>query len=192
MKTEFLKELGLEQGTIDKIFEEYGKDVNGLKGQVEALTGERDTLKANLEDVQTKLKAFDGVDVDSLKSEIEKLQSEMMSKDDEYKQQLADRDFHDLIKTEIHTARGKNPKAITALLDLDNLKTSKNQSNDIKAAIEALRESDGYLFDASDSGKETPAKISSGAKHNESTDNTMDPFVAAAMKGAKLDAGKDG
>ena len=52
-------------------------------------------------------------------------------------------------------------KAIIANLDIEALKGSKNQEADIKTALEALRESDGYLFDtdappppyASDTGK---------------------------------------
>ena len=44
------------------------------------------------------------------------------------------------------------------MLDLDALKASKNQSEDIKNAIEAVRKSDAYMF-----GSEEPHKNAVGA-----------------------------
>ena len=42
MKTEFLKELGLEQDAIDKIMAENGKDVEAEKAKTKKAEGERD------------------------------------------------------------------------------------------------------------------------------------------------------
>ena len=47
-----------------------------------------------------------------------------------------------MLKDCISAAHGKNQKAITALLDLDSLKASKNQNEDVKAAIKALTEAE--------------------------------------------------
>lgn len=46
----------------------------------------------------------------------------------------------------IKTAGGRNEKAVMAMLDMDTLKASKNQSEDIKKALETVKESDAYLF----------------------------------------------
>ena len=45
-------------------------------------------------------------------------------------------------------AGGRNEKAVMAMLDMDTLKESKNQSEDIKKALEDVKKSDGYLFGA--------------------------------------------
>lgn len=60
----------------------------------------------------------------------------------EYKDKMAKRDFDDLIKDAITGAHGKNAKAITALLDVDTLMQSKNQKEDIAAAIKKLTEAE--------------------------------------------------
>ena len=51
-----------------------------------------------------------------------------------------------MITEVINAAKGKNVKAIKALLDLDTLKASKNREADAKAAVEALQKDTGYLF----------------------------------------------
>ena len=55
---------------------------------------------------------------------------------------MAKRDFDDLIKDAITSAHGKNAKAITALLDVDTLMQSKNQKEDVAAAIKKLTEAE--------------------------------------------------
>ena len=184
MEREYLEGLKLDKDTIDKIMAEHDKTKLALK----AAEDDRDGFKAQLDDVQAKLKAFDDVDIDSLKDEISRLQGDLSAKENAYKQQLAEKDFDALLQTEVLKTKGKSSKAIAALLDLEALKGSKNQKEDIKAAIEELRKSDAYLFDVTD----TPARVSTGGTHGAPDGTTTDHFVAAAMKGAGLNAGKEG
>ena len=58
--------------------------------------------------------------------------------------------FMDSIKEAVKTAGGRNEKAVIAMLDIDALKKSKNQSDDIKTALENVKKSDGYLFGANE------------------------------------------
>ena len=46
----------------------------------------------------------------------------------------------DSIKEAVKTAGGRNEKAVIAMLDIDALKESKNQSADIKKALEGCKE----------------------------------------------------
>ena len=148
MKTEFLKALGLEQETINKIMEENGKDVNAEKEKTRKAEGERDNYKTQLDTVNTKLEEFEGVDVKDLQGQITKLQGDLKAKDDEYAAKEADRLFTDSLTTSIKDAGGRNAKAIMALLDIDALKASKDQTEDIKKALESAKKSDAYLFGA--------------------------------------------
>lgn len=100
------------------------------------------TLEATLKETQEKLRAFDGVDAAALNREIANLKSDLEKKDADYQAQIADRDFQDMLKEAIAAANGRNAKAITALLDVDALKESKNQKEDIAAAIKALTEAE--------------------------------------------------
>lgn len=98
------------------------------------------TLETDLKDAREKLKAFDGLDTEAMQSEIKKLKADLEQKDKDYQQQISDRDFSDMLKDAIGAAKGRNAKAITALLDVDTLKASKNQKEDIAAALKALSE----------------------------------------------------
>lgn len=100
------------------------------------------TLETTLRDTQEKLKAFDGVDAEALNGEIAKLKGDLEQKDKDYQAQIADRDFQDMLKEAIASANGRNAKAITALLDVDVLKASKNQKEDIADALKALTEAE--------------------------------------------------
>lgn len=100
------------------------------------------TLETTLKDTQEKLKEFDGVDAEALNGEIAKLKGDLEQKDKDYQAQIADRDFQDILKEAIAAANGRNAKAITALLDVETLKASKNQKEDVTAAIKVLTEAE--------------------------------------------------
>lgn len=146
MERKFLEDLGLEKETIDKILDANSADIGKAKKASETATERVKELENQLTELREKLAAFDGVDVGAMKGELEKLQQEMKNKEAEYAQSLADRDFDDLLTAEISAAKGINPKAVAALLDVATLKTSKNQKEDIASAIKTLRESDPNQF----------------------------------------------
>jgi hypothetical protein len=190
MERKFLEELGLDKEVIEKIMAQHGKTVESHKTAAENAVKDRDTYKGQLEDVSKKLKAFDGVDVEALRGEVETLKKDIATKESDFQGQLADRDFQAMLNAEIMAAKGKNPKAVMSLLDMDTLKASKNQKEDTAAAVKALLETDAYLF--GETSETTAAKVKTGGEHTETNNTDSDPFVAAAMKGAGLDTGKDG
>ncbi len=192
MERKFLEELGLDKEVIDKVMAQHGKDIEAHKGAAENAAKDRDTYKGQLDDVSKKLKAFDGVDVEALRGEVDTLKKDIATKETEFQGQLAGRDFQALLTSGITAAKGKNPKAIMALLDMDTLKASKNQKEDTAAALKALAESEAYLFGDSETTTTTPASVSTGGEHTENNNASTDPFVAAAMKGAGLATGKEG
>lgn len=191
MERKFLEELGLDKEAVDRIMAQHGKDIEAYKAAAENAAKDRDTYKGQLEEVSNKLQAFAGVDIEALRGEVETLKKDMAAKEADFQSQLADRDFQSLLMAGITEAKGKNPKAIAALLDIDALKASKNQKEDTAAAIKALAESDAYLFGDSTTNT-TRATVKTGGEHTENSNTSSDPFVAAAMRGAGLSTGKDG
>lgn len=150
MKTEDLKEKGFSDEQIAYIMAENGKDIARAKEKLEL---ERDSYKEQLETAQSALNEFDGVDVKELKENISKLTDEISKKEQEFKQQISDREFNDYLSKVIIETGARSEKAVKAFLDIDGLKASKNQSDDIKKAIEAVKNEQGYLF-----GSEEPIK----------------------------------
>lgn len=139
MKTEDLQAKGLNQEQIDFVMSEYGKDVNAIKA-------ERDGYKTQLDTAQTSLKAMEGIDAAGLQTKVSNLTKQLQDKDTEIDKIKADYAFDASVKEAIRKASGRNEKAIMALLDVDALKASKNQAQDIEAAITALKKDNDYLF----------------------------------------------
>lgn len=139
LKTDELKAKGLTQEQIDFVMAEVGKEFN-------ALTTERDSYKTQLETAQTTLKGFEGVNVSELQNKVSQLTADLEKKDADMKKQLADRDFNDLLKSTAESYKPRDMKAVMPFLDVDKLKASKNQEADIKAALEAVKKDNGYLF----------------------------------------------
>lgn len=140
---EIAKEFGLEvpedkKKDFEKAVLENYKTVADYEKQTDKVTNLTDQLKTATD----ALKEFEGVDPKDLQGQIATLTQQLSNKEKEYQDQIADRDFQDLLKTAIADAKGKNAKAITALLDVDTLKASKNQSNDVAAALKALSEAE--------------------------------------------------
>lgn len=147
MKRQFLEDLGLEKDIIDKIMTENGTNIERTKTKLEA---ERDNYKSQLETAQNALKEFEGVDVEDLQDKIKTLNTDLANKDTEYQQKIADMEFNSVLDGAISKSGAKNTKAIKALLDLDTLKTSKNQAEDIAKAIETVKSENDYMFDSSE------------------------------------------
>ena len=148
---EILADFGLEVPADKKTdFDKAWKENYRTKAEYDNAVTKRDEYKTSLDSVNEKLKEFDGVNVEDLKGQITKLQDDLKAKDDEYAAREADRVFNDSLSEAIKAAGGRNAKAVMALLDIDALKASKNQSEDIKKALENTKKSDAYLFGANE------------------------------------------
>lgn len=115
---------------------DYEKQKTALDSAGEKLKTSDETMKR----LEKELEEYKDADVSGLKKQIEDLKDDLEKKDEEYQRQISDRDFDDLLKESISQAKGRNAKAITALLDVEKLKESKNQKDDVAAALKALSE----------------------------------------------------
>lgn len=137
--SEYGIELTDEQKTgINKAVNENYKPVADWQKQVDKVTNLTDQLSS----AKKSLEKFDGLDPEALNNEIQTLNQKLADKDAEYQSKIAERDFQDLLKDCISAVNGKNAKAIAALLDIDTLKASKNQKEDVTAALKALSEAE--------------------------------------------------
>ena len=147
---EIMKEYGLEvpedkKKEFEKTVLENYKTMTDYDNQAKKLDAANETIKANdtaMKDLQDKLDGFKDVDVSGLNQRINDLETEKANIQKDYDAKIADRDFNDLVKENIAAANGKNAKAIMALLDVEALKASKNQKEDIAAALKALTEAE--------------------------------------------------
>lgn len=145
-----LTEIGLElpedkKESFTKAFNENYKTIADYDKQKEKLTAETDKVKT----LTASLDKFKDVDPEALNKTITDLKDQLAQKDTEYAAKIADRDFSDLLSGAIRNAKGKNAKAIKALLDVETLKASKNQKDDVEKALKELMEAEDskMLFD---------------------------------------------
>ena len=147
MKREFLQnfkvgELPLTKEIIDAIMAENGRDIENAKKPF----ADYDTIKQQLTTAQETIKGFESQDIEGVRKSAKEWEDKYNAAVADHQKQMDDIAFHGVLDEVITAAKGKNVKAIKALLDLETLKASKNQAADAKAAVDALQKDSGYLF----------------------------------------------
>ena len=160
MKTEFLQNLKvndqpLPKEIMDAIMAENGRDIEAAKKPF----ADYDTIKQQLDDAKTTIKGFEDQDIEGVRRSAQDWEKKYNDVTAAHQQELADRDFRQLLEAAITGSKGKNVKAISALLDVEALRGSEDQQKAIKAALEDLKKESGYLFDEDG----TPPPYSPGA-----------------------------
>ena len=139
MKREFLLEFKvndqpLPKEVIDAIMAENGRDIQKVKANF-----------ADYEDIKAELSRLQQ---DQSFEEAAKAWEEKYTKAvEDHKAEIARMTFEKALGEGIAKARGRNAKAIAALLDMDALQESENQKDAIEAALEALKKENRYLFE---------------------------------------------
>lgn len=144
MKRKFLEDMGLTKEQVDSIMAENENDIEAAKGDLEQIKAELEQAKTQLQEANTTIDGFR--DYDQVKGQVEEYKAKYEQSKAEYEAQIADMKFGTALEAAITAAGGRNAKAVKALLDVDALKASKDQTADIKAAIEACQKDNGYLF----------------------------------------------
>lgn len=136
-----------KKAEFDKAVAENYKTSAEHEKKVTRLTDDLAAEKKRADDAVETLKGFEGKDFDAITRD----RDEWKKKHDEavadHKRQQEEREFSSALEAAISEAKGKNAKAIVALLDTEKLRGSRNMEKDIKSALDALRTDSGYLFE---------------------------------------------
>lgn len=130
--TDFLKAVNGEYKTIA----EHNKVLDKLS-----------TATKRAETAEETLKGFEGKDFETITRERDEWKRKHEELEESHRKEAEEKEFNSALESAITEAKGKNTKAIMALLDLEKLRGSKNQEKDIKAQLESLRTENGYLFE---------------------------------------------
>lgn len=174
MKREFLKSLELTDEVIDKIMAENGNDINALKAKQADLEGQVAELKTQVSDREKQLDTLkkSAGDNENLKNQISQLQEENKKAAETYEAKIKQMGIDSAVSLALTNAKAKNPKAVRALLDLENAQLDSDGAiKGLDKQITKLKESDAYLFD----GVVPPAV--SGAKPAEGVKTTQTKAV---------------
>lgn len=188
MKREFLQnfkigDAPLTPEIIDAIMAENGRDIEGAKKPF----ADYETIKAQLTAAQETIKGFEGQDIEGIKQSAKDWETKYNQAIADHQKQMDDLAFDKILTDAIQAAKGRNEKAIRALLDVETLKSSKNQAQDIQTAMEALKkaEDSGFLF-GDDQGAPPPYAgfTGTGGKNNQATGEFNFGFTGVRAKPA--------
>lgn len=141
MKRDFLKNLGIEdKDIIDKIMDENSADIGRAKGEVQTykdkvteLEGQLATVKGERDTLQQKVG-----DTDALNAQIAQLTTDKTNLTNELNTKVAEIQKAHAIEGRIRDVKGKNVKAIMALLDHSKITFENNELGGIDEQLTAL------------------------------------------------------
>lgn len=186
MNKEFLKELGLNEDVINAVIAEAKKTTDPLQNVKDELEKEKETLAIQLNELDEKIATFnaDNENLENMKQEIEQLKVISNEKDEMMSKELNDLNFNYKIDEELRKHEAKNPKAVMALLNKDNIKLEDGQLLGLTEQLTAVKHSDPYLFGAHEEPA-PPAASKDYVPGSTSTGNNIKPLTkerrAAAM-----------
>lgn len=149
MKTDELKDWGLTDEQSEKVMAQYGKDVSKLQKENEKLTADRDKEKERAEAAEETLKKFDGVDLETMQTELATWRTKAENAEKDYAAQIAKRDFEDALKEEIGGYKFTSEaakKAIMAEIRESGLKVKDGKILGLSDLLAQMKEKDASAF----------------------------------------------
>lgn len=171
MTKEELLELGLTEEQIPGVFKINGKDVEKAKGDLKGKEETIETLQGQLKTANKEIEDFKELDVKEIEKRANDYKEKFETAETEAKKKLENIQFEHELENAIRDSKAKNVKAVKALLDIETLKDSKNQIEDIKQALEATKEENDYLF-GDDEPKGTGGSLGAGEKNKGNGDTS--------------------
>lgn len=168
---EWLKTILGDSYTVDidkKISAEIGKGFVA-KADFNAANEAKKAAEARLTEANKTIAGYKDMNIDAIRQSADDWQAKAEQAQKDADARVAAVQFDARLEGAIGKRRGRSAKAIKALLDVDALRSSKDQDKDIGAALDALQKDNGYLFEA----VETPP-----------------PYAAGTGRGAVAPAGK--
>ena len=153
MKRNFLEDLGLEKEVVDKIMAENGKDIENAKANYDELKAELKTANATIADRDNQLKELkDSVkDNEDLTAKIAELEKQNKDEAKNHKAEIESLKINNAIDKALATFKAKTPKAVKAMLDMENIKFDEDGNiTGIDEQVKAIAEAEDtkYLFDS--------------------------------------------
>ena len=177
-KEEFVK-LGLDEETAKKCEAASTEELKGYipKARFDEVNNEKKKLELDVRDRDGQLETLKTStgDVEGMKKQIETLQADNKKKDEDHAAEINQLKVDAAVESAITGAKGKNAKAIKALLNLENAELADDGTiKGLSEQLEALTKADDskFLFDTET--KKTQVK---GAKPGESGKEDVDDKV---------------
>lgn len=181
MKREDIKKLGIEEDEVlDKIMAMHGKGIEKFKTDLETAQTQANDLKTQLDEANTTIEGFKEMDIEAIKASADEWKAKAATEKETAEKRLSELQFDHALDGALVGAKAKSPKAVKALLKIDDLKlTDDGKLLGLDDQIAELKQESDYLFETD----EPEPKIVTGGKNK----NVLsDASVVAARQAAGL------
>lgn len=193
MKRDFLKNLGIEdKELIDKILDENSADIGKAKGELESYKTKVTELEADIKSKDATIASLqvEADKVEGLNQTITQLTADKENLTNELTTKVSEIQKGHAIESKIRDRKGKNVKAIRALLDESKITFENNELGGIDEQLEALENAEdssmlfGEIKPPAPAGTNLvdPATSNNG---NPPTSTSLAEAVAKALNGNK-------
>ena len=189
MKRDFLKQLGIEdKEIIDKILDENSTDIGKAKADTERLQARVSELETAVQTKDTEIANLTKQvgDTSALNEKITQLEADKVNLTNELNTKVSQIQKTHAIEGGIRDAKGKNIKAIMALLDMDKITYENGGLSGLSEQLEVLAtaEDSSMLFGEVAPAGTTPSNPPSNGG-TAPTSKTLTEVVAKAIGGNK-------
>lgn len=187
MKRDFLKNLGIEdKDIIDKILDENSADIGRAKGELE-------TYKTKVTELEGQIKTKDGeittlkgqvADTTTLNDKIKQLETDKTNLTNELNTKVTEIQKSHAIEGGIRDAKGKNVKAIMALLDMTKITYENGELGGLTEQLTTLAgaEDSSMLFGEAQSAPPSGTRFNNPPANGGQTPPTSLSFAEAIAK----------
>jgi len=117
------------------------------KEKFDAKEAEAKALSSQIADANKQIEAFKAMDIETVKKTADEYKAKYETATAEHKTALEQIRFEAALSDAVKSANGRNPKAITGLLDSSKLKLNDDGTiSGLSEQLTALKASDAYLF----------------------------------------------
>lgn len=169
-----------QKSQVDQIMALHGQSTEALKTKAETAETEAAGFKKQLEDANSVIEGFKRLDVDGIKAAADEWKAKAEKAEADGKAQVAQLKFDQALAAALTGAKAKNPVTVRALLNVDDLKLSKDGALvGLNEQLAKIKSENDYLFESD----KPEVRIIAGASGTTIND---DSFLAAMRRGAGL------
>lgn len=153
------------------------------KGKFDGKAAELKTANDTITDLQGKMKAFDGVDVERLKQDVKDVQAK-------YDTDIGTLKKSSAVNLALMGAKARDVKAVLPFINMDAVTIDGDKVLGLDEQVQNLKNDKGFLFEEEKPAEnnQTAGHVSSAGEHHDSPDAALDTFASAAYKAAGISA----
>lgn len=152
MKKEELTALGINEETADKVLKLHDAELTAEKEKLGEAEKKLAAAQDNVKEITGKLRAYDGVDV-------EKLRSDVSAWEKKYAEDMAAARLDSAVELELTKLKARDVSLTKNLIDRKLLKEEGGKVIGLKEQLEKIRSEKAWLFESEDKvEEEKPAK----------------------------------